>query len=330
MVTTCLLSAGMRLAFAGPLCLVLAGLLASSASAAPWTLEQMVGADDQWRPVYLARPVDERFRNPVADDLEAEIQQRARWIIARQSELKVPAGNTYFENEKRTYGYLMAQTLGPRGLLAAADLQLEDAQAEQWHRETEGIDFYAAFTLKHQIRKYFYFGDLLRPEYRRRMFEGARRWTSQDPLRRPHYAFQQSGGGWGPDQKNSWVDVRSTENLFLMRVTSVYLMAEETGNRATAARYKRQILDYTRALYRVGMGEWDSENYHGHSLAPLANLYDFARDEQVKPAALLPARTTSTVSSCWSTIGNMARGPSRWFPDPIRRSAGRRSTRAAR
>jgi hypothetical protein len=33
------------------------------------------------------------------------------------------------------------------------------------------------------------------------------------------------------------------------------------------------------------MGEWDSENYHGHSVAPLLNVYDFAKDEEVKLAA---------------------------------------------
>jgi hypothetical protein len=33
------------------------------------------------------------------------------------------------------------------------------------------------------------------------------------------------------------------------------------------------------------MGEWDSENYHGHSMAPLTNLYDFATDPEVKMAA---------------------------------------------
>jgi hypothetical protein len=135
------------------------------------------------------------------------------------------------------------------------------------------------------MRKYFYFGPLLDPAYRPRMFDGAKAWTEQDPLRRPHYAFKQRGPGWGPDVMNSWVDVRSTENLFLMRVTSVYLMAEETRNAATRDKYKRILLDYVAALYRVGMGEWDSENYHGHSIAPLLNLYDFARDEDVKRAA---------------------------------------------
>ena len=119
----------------------------------------------------------------------------------------------------------MAQALGRRGLRAVADLQLEDHQREQWHRETAGIDYYAAFTLKHQMRKYFYFGDLMDPAYKKQMFEGAKKWTSKDPMRRPHYAHTKPKEGWGPDARNSWVDVRSTENLYLMRVTSLYLIA---------------------------------------------------------------------------------------------------------
>ena len=81
------------------------------------------------------------------------------------------------------------------------------------------------------------------------------------------------------------MDIRGTENLYLMRVTSVYLMAEETGNKATTALYKEHLLDYTKTLYRIGIGEWDSENYHGHSIAPLLNLHDFAKDPDVKLAA---------------------------------------------
>ena len=256
-----------------------------TATAAEWGLPQMVERDAEGRPVYRAKPVAERFGNPWPEEYEREFQERARHIIASQSKLRVPAGNTYFENEKRTYGYLMAQAIGTRGMAAVTDLQVEDWQAKEWHRETSGIDYYAAFTLKHQVRKYFYFGDLLKPEYRKRMFEGAKAWTAVDPLRRPHYAFKGPKGGWGPEARNSWVDVRSTENLFLMRVASVYLMAEETGNAGTIAKYKRTILNYAQSLYRRSMGEWDSENYHGHSMAPLVSLYDFAADPEVKLAA---------------------------------------------
>jgi Putative esterase len=251
---------------------------------AEWRQSDMIGQDQQGRSIVRPMPMEARFRNPVSDEDEQAFQDRARGIIAEQAKIKVPAGNTYFENEKRTYGYLMAQILADNAN-AIKDIQMEDAQAQEWHRDTAGIDFYACFTLKHQTRKFFYFGDLLEPAYRDRMFQGGKSWTSQDPFKRPHFTFKAGGGGWGPNERNSWVDVRSTENLYLMRVTSVYLFAEATGNKEVAAKYKDEIRRYANALYRIGMGEWDSENYHGHSLGPLCNLYDFAKDDEVRSLA---------------------------------------------
>lgn len=265
--------------------ILLVALLASCReAAAQWDLAKMVTVRDG-RTRYNALPIDESLRNPWPEEWEQQFQRRAHAIITSQTR-DVKAGvNTYFENEKRTYGYLMAHVLGGNHDKALEYLQARDHQHQEWHRETAGIDYYACFTIKHQMRKYFYFGDLLNAAYRKQMYVGAKNWTAQDPLRRPHYAFKQPKPGWGPDARNSWVDIRSTENLYLMRVTSVYLMAEETGNRDTAKLYKRRILDYAKTLYRVGMGEWDSENYHGHSIAPLLNLYDFAKDVEVKRAA---------------------------------------------
>lgn len=261
----------------------LLGLLAAApAIQSDWTLERMVTREGG-EVVFHHRPIPAALRNPWPAAAEAEFQKRAAGIIAAQAKL-TGKGTTFFESEKRFYGYRMAHILGGRHEEALRALQAEDAQARDWHRHTRGIDYFACFTLKHQMRKYFYFGDLLESEYRRRMFEGAKLWTAQDPLRRPHHAYAKATG-WGPNAKNSWVDVRSTENLFLMRVTSVYLMAEETGNAATAAVYRDKLLKYARTLYRVGIGEWDSENYHGHSIAPLLNLYDFAKDQEVRRAA---------------------------------------------
>ena len=259
----------------------LALLLFCTVSHAEWTLTDMRRKDAEGNLIIVPKPLEARFKNAISPADEKSFQQRVRAILEAQSQLKVPAGNTYFENEKRTYGYLMAQILASKEQ-AIRDIQFEDAQAKEWHRETAGIDFFAAFTIKHQTRKYFYFGDLLDPDYRDRMLQGAKSWTAEDPLKRPHYAFKGPGGGWGPNEKNSWVDVRSTENLYLMRVSAVYLFAEAAGNKAVAAKYKDEIKRYTVALYRVGMGEWDSENYHGHSLAPLCNLYDFSQDEEVR------------------------------------------------
>ncbi len=265
-------------------CLGCAVVVLPLARAADRKLADVVREEDG-RLVVTPWPAGAALRNPWPRELEDEFRLRADFILREQCRKPMSGANTYFENEKRGYGILMAQALGGLATTALPALQAEDAQAAEWHRETAGIDYYACFTLKHQMRKYFFFGDFLDRAYTRRMFEGAKRWTEKDPLRRPHYAYKGPGPGWGPDVKNSWVDVRATENLFLMRAASVYLMAEETGNEETRRRYRAMLLDYAKALYRVGLGEWDSENYHGHSMAPLLNLYDFAKDPAVKLAA---------------------------------------------
>ncbi|MGC6426039.1 MAG: hypothetical protein ACON5H_03465 [Akkermansiaceae bacterium] len=254
-------------------------LLFVSTALAGWTIDDMVSEKG-----FHAKPVDHSLINPWPAELEAEFQKRAQHIIKGIVRDQKPKANTYFENEKKAYGFCMAHVLGGEREKALESLQGQDHQHKLWHRETDGIDYYAAFTLKHQIRKYFYFGDLLDPAYKKQMFTGAKKWTAQDPMKRPHYAFNKATG-WGPDAKNSWVDIRTTENLHLMRVTSVFLMAEETGNKAVANKYKDHLLRYTATLYRIGIGEWDSENYHGHSIAPLLNLFDFAKDLEVQRAA---------------------------------------------
>ena len=251
---------------------------------AQWDLSKMISIDGE-RVSYNAQQVPAELRNHWPKELEDEFQNRAHQVITAQARDTKAGVNTYFENEKRSYGFLMAHVLGGNSQIALKHLQARDHQHEEWHRETAGIDYYACFTLKHQMRKYFYFGDLLTPEYREQMFEGAKRWTQRDPMRREHYAHVEKKEGWGPDARNSWVDVRSTENLWLMRTTSVYLMAEETGNEGTRELYREHILNYAKTLFRIGIGEWDSENYHGHSIGPLLNLYDFAKDQAVKSAA---------------------------------------------
>jgi hypothetical protein len=70
-----------------------------------------------------------------------------------------------------------------------------------------------------------------------------------------------------------------------MRDTSVYLMAEHTGNKETRDLYRDKLVEYVRMLYNVGMMEWDSCNYLNHTLAPYHNLYDFAKDPEVRRLA---------------------------------------------
>jgi hypothetical protein len=223
--------------------------------------------------------LETRFVNEWSADWERAFMDRARDCVTHVAS-DGRYGNTFFENEKQSYGNAMMSLLGGYDEPALKFLQAPDNPGN-WPTHTEGIDYYACFTLKHQMRKYFYFGDRLDPEYRARMKRGAKAWTEKDPLNRPHHAFENKTG-WGPDAKDSWVDVRNTDNLKLMRDTSVYLMAEETGNEETRKLYQQKLTQFLVSLYYVGMGEWDSENYLGHSMAPLLNLYDFAKDPEVK------------------------------------------------
>lgn len=163
---------------------------------------------------------------------------------------------------------------------ALAFLQQLDSQAT----ETLGIDLHSGFTLKGQIRKYFYFGDRLDPDYRQRMWQAMSEFTQNDPLTRkadPPRKFWENS----TDDCETPVDCRNTDNLRAMRETSVYLMAEETGNESTRLIYKAHLQRYVSTLLDIGMGEWDSPVYHGHTTSAYLNLYDFAQDPDVKQLA---------------------------------------------
>ncbi len=225
-----------------------------------------------------------QLRNPWPPEWEKAFNERAEHAIARFAGKGY--GGTYFENEKRAYGLAMTDFLAGHRKKAIDFLQSEDANAQEWNSHTLGIDYFPAFTLKHQMRKYFLLGQFLDADYKKRMFDAAKIWTEQDPLNRPHPNFKdEKGEGWTPFFKNSWVDVRGTDNLRFMRDTSVYLMAEETGNETTKNLYKTKLNEHVQAMYNIGMGEWDSENYLGHSLAPWLNVYDYAKDEEARGLA---------------------------------------------
>ncbi|MBD2462485.1 hypothetical protein H6G89_15675 [Oscillatoria sp. FACHB-1407] len=227
-------------------------------------------------------PIDPALRNEWTPELEEGFWQRANQVI--QHFANRGYGNTHGENEKRSYPFAMYDFLAGNREQALEFLQSEDNQGEE-HEHTEGIDYYFSFTLKGQIRKYFFFGQWLDPDYRERMFAGAKRWTAEDPTTRPHPLYGEGSGEgneWTVQRRGYWVDRRNTDNLRAMREVAVYLMAEETGNEATRDRYKEKLQRYVWALYNIGMGEWDSETYHGHTFAAYLNLYDFAKDPEVK------------------------------------------------
>jgi hypothetical protein len=217
-------------------------------------------------------------------EMEKEFQSRVRQSLnAYAAKIKSGSyGGTYFENEKRSYALAMLDFVIGHRSEAIKFLQSEDADAGSWNTVTDGIDFFPAFTLKHQGRKYFLLGPFLDPAYKTRMYNAAKKWTELDPMRRPHPYFKKAGDGWTPETKNSWVDIRNTDNLRAMREVNVYLFAEETGNEDTRTIYKKRLHAFAQRLYNTGLGEWDSENYFGHTTASWLNLYDFAKDIDVR------------------------------------------------
>lgn len=239
-------------------------------------------ADGRWIPPVAEVP--ERFQNEVTPEYESSFIDRVQSAVSSNTN-KGSYGNTYFENEKGSYPPAMFDVLFGNSEKGLTFLQAEDNQAGSWNSQTKGIDFFPSFTIKHQMRKYFLLGEHLDPAYKKRMYEGAKLWVEEDPMRRPTKYFKRGGDGWTPETKNSWVDVRNTDNLRAMRETSIYLMAEETGNEELRLAYKKAIQRYVWALWNIGMGEWDSENYHYHTFAPYVNLYDFAKDPEVKLTA---------------------------------------------
>lgn len=227
-------------------------------------------------------PIASEYKNPWTPELEAEFLHRANEVIRYYTGKNY--GNTHGENEKRSYPLAMFDFIAGNREKALKFLQSEDAQAQE-HQHTEGIDYYYSFTLKGQIRKYFFLGRFLDPNYQQRMFAGAKKWTEKDPNGRPHPIYgngTNTGRDWDISRRGGWVDSRNTDNLRAMREVAVYLMAEETGNEDTRRLYKQKLQRYVWALYHIGMGEWDSENYLGHTFAAYLNLYDFAKDPEVK------------------------------------------------
>lgn len=166
---------------------------------------------------------------------------------------------------------------------AIAFLQSDDADSSK-NGHILGFDFYSGFTLKGQIRKYFGFGQFLSPSYRLRMRDAMRIFTKVDPLTK-HFSEPRKFWERSTDNCTTWIDCRNTDNLRAMRDTSAYLMAEEAKNEGTRQIYKKRIRDRVRSLYEIGQGEWDSETYLGHTITSYVNLYDFAKDLEVKATA---------------------------------------------
>jgi hypothetical protein len=260
------------------LCLTL--LLAWTASAPAFDHD----AEDQEALLGLKLPpVDPSLNNPWPEKFEQEFLRRAAHTLEHYADTRV-RGTTWAESEKALYPRAFYAIITGDRKAAIKTLQAGDAGGGRANT-TQGVDYYWCFTLKGQMRKYFLFDQVLDRSYIARMKKGAQAWLRRgDPLRMRKTLRDDPkwGRDWTPKFTGSDVDVRNTDNLRAMRDTSVYLMAEATGNEKVRRLYRRKILNYVLALYNIGMTEWDSANYLGHTLAPYHNLYDFARDKEVK------------------------------------------------
>jgi hypothetical protein len=240
-------------------------------------------------------PMDAKFKNAVDAEYEEAFMKRAHAAIyiytlePDGSFKKKIDQRTFFESEKWSYPAAMRHIIAGNDEPGLKILQMEDSDAKKWHQHTDGIDLFPAFTLKGQMRKYYFFGPMLEPSYRERMTRAFDLWTKTNPRQTPHpifLKFNPNVQGWTPERfGNLQCDSRNTDNLRAMRDIAIYLAAEETGNTSTQNWARAEISRYVTQVYTVGMGEWDSETYHCHSVAAYLNLYDFAKDPQVKMQA---------------------------------------------
>lgn len=95
------------------------------------------------------------------------------------------------------------------------------------------------------------------------------------------------------DSYNAWT-AEGTENHLNMSRTSGYLYAQYaiekfptvfTEAPAKLDSMKKWILYYSNRIYQTGTGEFNSSNYGVYNIIGWLNLYDFAKDPQVKRAA---------------------------------------------
>jgi hypothetical protein len=193
-------------------------LASRAAEPSPTATDERVSNDARGRILIHALPVAPEFRNAWPADWEEAFVDRVNASLAASDIRPGKYGGTFFENEKASYPQAFIGFVKGQRKEALRFLQQDDDAA--WSKQlTLGVDWFPCFTIRGQVRKYFFFGQYLEPAYRRRMFDSARLWTEVDPLRRPNPFWKspdqrpRTGEGWTPEYHNSWVDVRSTDNL---------------------------------------------------------------------------------------------------------------------
>lgn len=273
-----------------------------------------------------------------------EFWARATAIINSQGS-NTSYGSRYFENEKSSYPKAMlgmiwgvannnsTVTAAARNFLTATASNGEDGGTIGGVQNTDRVDFYASFTVKGQVAKYFFFDKFSGQQlggatnaylykqyaanasgddagwggltYRDRFLSGADKWTDDnwtqpvvasnstssgytvansgqlfaDPLYRPnqyHTYTPVPPENWTVAARNSWVDIRGTDNLKAMREIGVYLLAHETGNVNNRDLYAQRYQAGVKQVFNTGTAEWDSANYIAWTIAPHLSMYDYA------------------------------------------------------
>ncbi|MDP6357835.1 MAG: hypothetical protein QF473_22155 [Planctomycetota bacterium] len=179
-----------------------------------------------------------QFENPWPAEMEQDFLKR---VDAHIRTYKGKSENrTTGEHEKGAYPNTMYSFLAGDYDVALEALQAEDIQAKSDHAHTLGIDLYWCFTLKGQVLKYFYFGDVMKPAYRQRMFDAGKAWTKDDP--RPSleytlalgskdpqvrkYALQQLGKMWrSPKHVREMANKAISENQPNKRKFGEYMLS---------------------------------------------------------------------------------------------------------
>ena len=139
-----------------------------------------VRIDDQGRIIPIPVPIPEQELNPWPASYFDGFYDRVQ--VAIQSRKGNVGGSKALENEKSSYPTTMLAWFADPADREAAIRFFEAGDPNAgWYRHTEGIDFYWCFTLKGQMRKYFYFGPFLSDGYRATMKRGATAWVATDP-----------------------------------------------------------------------------------------------------------------------------------------------------
>ncbi len=95
------------------------------------------------------------------------------------------------------------------------------------------------------------------------------------------------------DSYNTWT-AEGTENHISMSKTSAYLYAQFAGDQypdvfkdagAKMKMMKEWIMDWSKKIFTTGTGEFNSGIYQAYNIIGWLNLYDFAKDTEVKKAA---------------------------------------------